>query len=36
MKNLFQKFTQVMSEILDFQARVWIVNVYAGELKGES
>ncbi|WP_229608253.1 hypothetical protein [Vibrio parahaemolyticus] len=36
MKNLFQKFTQVMSEILDFQARVWIVNVYAGEHKGES
>ncbi|TOF36082.1 hypothetical protein CGJ24_16280 [Vibrio parahaemolyticus] len=36
MKNLFQKFTQVMSEILDFQARVWIVYVYAGEHKGES
>ncbi|TOA92056.1 hypothetical protein CGK17_13755 [Vibrio parahaemolyticus] len=36
MKNLFQKFTQVMSEILDFQARVWIVNAYAGEHKGES
>ncbi|EJG0784297.1 hypothetical protein ACA506_002705 [Vibrio parahaemolyticus] len=36
MKNLFQKFTQVMSEILDFQARVWIVTVYAGEHKGES
>ncbi|HCG5559773.1 hypothetical protein P3526_08215 [Vibrio parahaemolyticus] len=36
MKNLFQKFTQVMSEVLDFQARVWVVNVYAGENKGES
>ncbi|HBC3951441.1 hypothetical protein [Vibrio parahaemolyticus] len=36
MKNLFQKFTQVMSEVLDFQARVWVVNVYAGEHKGES
>ncbi|HHF3254899.1 TPA: hypothetical protein ACPJ2K_002115 [Vibrio alginolyticus] len=36
MKNLFQKFTQVMSEVLDFQARVWVVNVYTGEHKGES
>lgn len=25
-----------MSEVLDFQARVWVVNVYSGEHKGES
>ncbi|EGQ8125441.1 hypothetical protein H320_03775 [Vibrio parahaemolyticus 49] len=36
MKSLFQKFTQVTSEILDFQARVWVVNVYTGEHRGES
>lgn len=25
-----------MGEVLDFQARVWVVNVYSGEHKGES
>ncbi|MHC6801700.1 hypothetical protein ACYTR9_15380 [Vibrio antiquarius] len=36
MKNILRKITRNISEVLDFQARVWVVNVYAGERKGES
>lgn len=36
MKNILRKVTRNISEVLDFQARVWVVNVYAGEHKGES
>ncbi|UPS12758.1 hypothetical protein J6320_02975 [Vibrio alginolyticus] len=36
MKNILNKIAKVMGEVLDFQARVWVVNVYAGEHKGES
>ncbi|EJL6784281.1 hypothetical protein KI701_13390 [Vibrio sp. D415a] len=36
MKNILNKIAKVMSEVLDFQARVWVVNVYSGEHKGES
>ncbi|YCO01781.1 hypothetical protein ACB087_02445 [Vibrio sp. VNB-15] len=36
MKNILDKFKQTISEVLDFQARVWVVNVYAGGHKGES
>ncbi|AGV19715.1 MULTISPECIES: hypothetical protein [Vibrio] len=36
MKNILNKIAKVMGEVLDFQARVWVVNVYSGEHKGES
>ncbi|MEQ3491276.1 hypothetical protein [Vibrio sp. SSH13-20] len=36
MKNILSRLKQSFGEVLDFQARVWVVNVYAGEYKGES
>jgi len=36
MKNILNKLKQTIGEVLDFQARVWVVNVYASEHKGES
>ena len=36
MKKILDKIKQAIGEALDFHARVWVVNVYAGEHKGES
>ncbi|MGR4988749.1 hypothetical protein ACPV3U_04140 [Vibrio rotiferianus] len=36
MKNILTKLKQSIGEMLDFRARVGVVNVYAGEHKGES
>lgn len=36
MKNILNKLKQTIGEVLDFQARVWVANVYADEHKGES
>ncbi|GLR05737.1 hypothetical protein GCM10007906_33250 [Vibrio hyugaensis] len=36
MTHILDKFKQTIREALDFQARVWVVNVYTGEHKGES
>ena len=34
-EQLLRKITRNISEVLDFQARVWVVNVYAGEHKAD-
>jgi len=31
MKKISDKIKQAIGELLDFHARVWVVNVYAGE-----
>lgn len=36
MKKILDTIKQAIGEVLDFHARVWVVNVYAGEHKGES
>ncbi|ABU73268.1 MULTISPECIES: hypothetical protein [Vibrio] len=36
MKKILDKLKQAIGEVLDFHARVWVVNVYTGEHKGES
>lgn len=36
MKKILDKIKQAIGEVLDFHARVWVVNVYSGEHKGES
>lgn len=33
---MLNKLRQALTEALDFQARVWVVSVSAGEHKGES
>ena len=36
MKKILDKIKQAIGDVLDFHARVWVVNVYTGEHKGES
>lgn len=36
MSSLFHKVKQFVQENLDFQGRVWVVNVFEGPHKGES
>ncbi len=36
MANLLKKIQNTLSEVLDFQSRIWVVNVYSGSQKGES
>ncbi|MCA0937118.1 hypothetical protein LCL85_16380 [Vibrio alginolyticus] len=36
MANLLKKIQNALSEVLDFQSRIWVVNVYSGPQKGES
>ncbi len=36
MANLLKKLKHALSDILDFQSRIWVVNVYSGPQKGES
>ncbi|CAE6903129.1 hypothetical protein ACOMICROBIO_FLGHMIGD_01581 [Vibrio sp. B1FLJ16] len=36
MANLLKKIQNTLSEVLDFQSRIWVVNVYGGPQKGES
>ncbi len=34
--KMFDKMKASLLEVLDFQSRVWVVNVFSGEGKGES
>lgn len=34
--SLMKRIKTSLLEVLDFQSRVWVVSVYAGEHKGES
>lgn len=34
--SLLQRINKHLSDILDFQSRVWVVNIYEGEGKGGS
>ncbi|MFM2587793.1 hypothetical protein AAFX28_05390 [Vibrio sp. TBV020] len=36
MMGLLNRIKAGLMEVLDFQSRVWVVSVYAGEHKGES
>jgi len=36
MMNLLSRIKSGLMDVLDFQSRVWVVSVYAGEHKGES
>jgi hypothetical protein len=33
---MLKKLKKALLEVLDFQSRVWVVSVFAGEHKGES
>ncbi|WP_102404064.1 hypothetical protein [Vibrio sp. 10N.261.55.A7] len=36
MHTMFNRLQKALKEVLDFQSRLWVVNVYTGEKKGES
>ncbi len=36
MSNLLRKIQNALNEFLEFQSRIWVVNVYSGPQKGES
>ncbi len=36
MANLLKRIKNAIADVLEFQSRIWVVNVYSGPQKGES